>query len=130
MNIFDLDLEQEFLEAFTVGGSPVSQCQCGREYVCVDNTYYFDGLGAHSSDYIDCAKEDSNIKIMHDIDGVTILDVLGRHFIAECECRGWVPYMELLIANHREISMFVTSTDKKLELALEYEKTFKRLLKD
>jgi len=131
MNILDLDLDAEFKECFTRFGSPVIECNCGREHVCI-NSYYFkndDDDVQMAKDYRERAKTDEKI-VLNEIDDDQSVYIFNHvRFAEDCECEGWKPYMSFILNERTHIRDFLIKVADKAEIALEHEQTF-NILKD
>jgi 2-phosphoglycerate kinase len=132
MNIVDLDLDSIFQECFTSSHGAVTECECGREHVCIENQDYFDPIIDIEmiEDYWNrAANEDDMIVIHTEYDTIGSIKVGGHYFAEDCECQGWKKYMEFIVNNRREIKDFLVAMADKAQIALEHEKSF-NILKD
>jgi len=127
MNIFDIDLDNDFSNCFTSSAGPVTDCHCGREHVCI-NSNYFDAQSEEDADmlndYITRAETDKNLILDYEYDSQTLIEVDQKYFVYGCECEGWRPYMNFIMDHRRQIRDFLVTVAAKAEQALEREKTF------
>ena len=132
MNILDLDLDALFQSAFEIAGSPVVDCNCGREHVCITSDYFDpddDGDVAMVDSYQKRAKTDDKLILNYDYDSISVIEVDHRTYAYDCECGGYKRYMSFILEHRREIKRFLISVADKAQIALEHEKTF-NVLKD
>ena len=125
MRILDLNLEDEFTTAFTRGGSPIVECDCGREHVCVESYAFQDHDGMEMVEaYKQRAKTDNKVIIDYIYDAISIIEVGGKLFADGCECKGWKPYMDFILQDRTQIKDFLIKVSEKAQNALEQEKVF------
>lgn len=126
MRIADLDLDEEFQSIFTNWGTHIGECNCGRTHVCIDS-YAFNQDEEHEKikeDMIKLSKEDNKVILHHGYDHVSVMEIAGRHFVEDCECEGWRPYMDFIMQHRIRIKDFLIKVADKAQIALEREKTF------
>ena len=131
MNILDLDLDALFQSAFEIAGSPVVDCNCGREHVCIRSDYFRNDEEDEQMvrDYEKRAKTDDKLILNYDYDSISVIEVDHRTYAYDCECGGYKRYMSFILEHRREIKRFLISVADKAQIALEHEKTF-NVLKD
>lgn len=93
MDIRKIDFDDEFASVFTKAGSPISECHCGREHVCIDSDALDDMEGqVIKSHCLQRAKDKEDQVFLHpNVDYISLLEVGGKVFVVECECEGWRP---------------------------------------
>ena len=127
MNIFDIDLDDDFSRSFTSSAGAVTDCHCGREHVCI-NSNYFDPEDEHDAgmiaDYHTRDETDENLVLDYEYDSQTLLMVGDKWFVYGCECEGWKPYMNFIIQHRRQIRDFLVMISDRAEQALEHEKSY------
>ena len=127
MKIIDLDLDDAFQECFTTSHGAITECECGREHVCINNPDYFDPIDdiATIKDYWNRAENEEDKIVIHtEYDSIGLIEVSGHYFAEDCPCRGWKRYMEFIISNRSEIKQFLILMSARATVALEHEKTF------
>ena len=130
MNIFDLDIEQDFYDSFLTGGGAVQECDCGREHVAITSEYfdYPEDIEV-INDYRYRAETDSLLVLHEDCDYIGSIEIDGRVWADCCECKGWEKYMIFLVQNRVHIKDFLVRISERAQIALDQEKMF-NILKD
>lgn len=126
MNILKLDLEPEFIRAFTRGGSVVVECNCGREHVCINSDYLHQDFDDEEmiSNYRERAKTDNMLILNYSDDTLCVIELNGLVFAEGCECKGWIPYMNFILSQRIQIKRFLIKIAEKAQIALEQEQVF------
>ena len=128
MNIFDIDLKEDFLESFTSAGTPVVECDCGREHVCINSDYFKSDFEInyeeYEADYREKARTNEKVILCEEYDSIRVIEINGRYFAEDCECQGWKPYMNFILQYRSQIKEFLIRTSAQANRALEHEKTF------
>lgn len=126
MNIFDLELDDTFQNAFESSASPVVECNCGREHVCIDADYFKNDEEDEEMvrNYLKRAETDDKLILHYDYDEVAIIEVDHRTYAYDCECGGYKRYMDFILHHRYEIRDFLLKVSNKAQIALEHEKTF------
>ena len=132
MNIAELDLDDAFQDCFTTSSGPVSECNCGREHVCITSMYFDeedeDDMAMVES-YKKRAETDDMLILYYEYDAVSQLEIDNKLFVADCECEGWKPYQDFILTYRNQIRDFLIKVSNKAQIALAHEKTFNVLRK-
>lgn len=96
----------EFWSAFSIAGTLVHQCNCGRTHFCVNTTLdYEDGelerLLEKAAFYPYRYVPD------HQNDSVGVIDIAGRQFTWGCPCHGVAAYERFIWEYRREILRYL-----------------------
>lgn len=131
MNIYTLNLDDDFQQIFTRGGSPVVECSCGREHVCINSPAFNEDKESQqiAKEYKKRAKTDKNLILEHEYDCICIVKVNGLIFAEDCECKGWEPYLKFILKERVYIKNFLIRIAEKAQIVLDHEKTFNILKK-
>lgn len=126
MNLFDLGLEQDFQDCFEISSSPVVECKCGREHVCINSDYFQNDEEDErmAQDYIKRAETDDMLVLCYEYDSIAVIEIDHQHYAYDCECKGYERYMNFILANRHQIRDFLLKVSTKAQIALAHEKTF------
>ena len=132
MNIFELELDDVFQDCFTTSAGPVTECDCGREHVCITSMYFDeedeDDM-ATIAIYKQRAETEDKLILNYEYDCISQLEIDNKLFVAECECQGWKPYQDFILTYRNQIKDFLVKVSNKAQIALEHEKSFNILKK-
>ena len=119
-----VDVESIFIQEFTTSGSSQFDCDCGKEHVAMDSYYWEDADIAEQirKELEERAEIDENLVLHYDEESVDILRIDNRMWVADCDCKGWLPYYNFIFNNRRQITYFLHTYAQDLEKALEQEK--------
>ena len=120
----DVDIERLFIQDFTTAGCTQFDCDCGKSHYALESYYDWDDQEEGErmrSQLIADAEEDENIDIHYYDDTLEIIELDGRSWVADCDCKGWKPYMNFIFKHRRRITYFLScyATDLKDQLEKE-----------
>jgi len=126
---FEINVEDDFIEQFTSGGSSEVLCQCGRNHVAMrawdgwDNDDDFD-IAEAKLQYEEQAEKDDMLILNYEYDSIGVMEVGGVIFVPECECEGWKPYMKFMVDNRRDIAEFLLNVSEEIKKLQKYENVY------
>lgn len=128
INLDEINFEDEFIDTFTLTGGGVEECHCGKTHVAIESDYLLDLDEGNEmrDDFIKRAKTDENLELHYGVEAVYMV-VINNEYVAECDCRGWEPYMKLFLNNKSIIAEFLIKVSAKVNLINEQYKTLNRL---
>jgi hypothetical protein len=124
----ELSVEHNFIEHFTTGGATEVQCRCGRTHTAM--LAYHDWDDDHEtidnivSSIEEQAKEDETMILNWDVDSIDIMQIGSVIFVPECECKGWVPYMEFMVNQRYEIANFLVDVAEEVKRLQSYAEVY------
>ena len=126
---FEINVEDDFINQFTSGGSSEVRCQCGRNHVAMrawdgwDHDDDFD-IDEARQVYEERAEEDDMLVLEYDYDSIAVMEVGGAIFVPECECEGWKQYMKFMVDNRKDIAEFLLNVSKEIRRIQRYESVY------
>jgi len=125
---FEIDMESQFQYRFSNAGSNNAYCECGREHISMHAFDDWDFAPEESTpdemraSYEEEAAKNDMMVLDYENDGFSIIDLSGHTWVAGCQCKGWIKYMEFLIDNRQAIAGFLVDTSKEIKRIQAYEK--------
>lgn len=123
MKLEDIDIDEIFQRSFTAVGTCIAECYCGRTHVATHSPYFDDGEEKELQMWIDRAEHDDQV-LLFDCDSIAVIEVGGRRFAEDCECKGWAPYRDFIFQHRKDIKHFLIRLAEEAQIALEMERTF------
>lgn len=131
---FEIDMDDDFIKAFTTGGSPNASCSCGREHVSMLQYDYWDAdpndpmdIANIKTNYEEMAVNDDFLILDYEFDSFELMEVSNHVFVVGCECEGWRPYMNFMINERKNIAQFLISTSVEIKRVQSYEDVMTKL---
>lgn len=116
-----LELDEIFWSAFLSGGGFSMDCHCGKNHIAIETIDEWDewdadphGVVDMKLSYQEMAKNDDNLILHYDCDSIHYITLANRHFVYDCDCEGWKPYMDFLFSQRKEIAHFLLGAQKEL----------------
>ena len=121
---FELGVDQQFLDRFCDAGASQADCSCGRHHIALaaydswDEEYEGEINGIKEEVIADAEKDENTT--LHDDESISLISLGNRVFVADCECKGWVPFMEFMVDQRRQIGRFLVDVNKEFIRLQEY----------
>ena len=133
---WEIDMDRDFQDIFTSGGTLNAECHCGRQHISMHGMDYWDFSEGESTpeemraEWEDDAETDPMLVLDYENDGQCLIELGGKIFVVGCECEGWKPYMEFLIGQRQRIAKFLVETSKEIKRIQSYEEVMEILEKE
>jgi hypothetical protein len=126
---FEIDVEHNFIEHFTTGGASEVMCHCGRNHVAMLQYDYWDDdeatdIANIQTSYEEMAKLDDKLILSYETDSIDIMEIGSVIFVPECECKGWLPYMEFMVNQRYEIANFLIDVAQEVKRLNSYAEVY------
>jgi hypothetical protein len=69
-------------------------------------------------------KLDDKLILSYETDSIDIMEIGSVIFVPECECKGWLPYMEFMVNQRYEIANFLIDVAQEVKRLNSYEEVY------